>query len=249
MKMGGFMRETYIILKKRGGLLRVRNLISLFAIGFLFSACALGTDYVRLYDPLTYKPVQEGGTRIAHAEVKEIGPITGEKIRVIIKKVEDKRPDPSRIGAKKNAYGMETGSVNVEKGVSFQELFTKNLINCFEWAGYDVMPIDKYKDLPSMDKEKIRGLFEAEIRIFWVTFVPGFAVVDAASNVIFNVKLFEPETNREIWSGSFSGKGKVSGMAVTRGMYEKSINIAYAEAMRNLLMAITDEEMKKLLKK
>ncbi len=73
-------------------------------------------------------------------------------------------------------------------------------------------------------------------------------MVDAASKVNFNVRLLEPETNQEIWTGNFSGKGKVSGMAVTRGMYEKSINIAYAEAMRNLLVAISDEEMKKLLK-
>lgn len=121
-------------------------------------------------------------------------------------------------------------------------------MNCFEWAGYEVIPIKKYEDLSSQEKEKIKGLIEAEIRIFWVTFIPGFAVVDAASKVNFNVRLLEPETNQEIWTGNFSGKGKVSGMAVTRGMYEKSINIAYAEAMRNLLVAISDEEMKKLLK-
>ncbi len=70
--------------------------------------------------------------------------------------MDDKRPDPSRIGAKKNTYGMETGSVNVEKGVSFQEVFSKNLMNCFEWAGYEVIPIKKYEDLSSQEKEKIK---------------------------------------------------------------------------------------------
>ncbi|MGB9630016.1 MAG: hypothetical protein ACPL6D_15275 [Thermodesulfobacteriota bacterium] len=243
------MKRRIVNLKKMDSVLRLKNLVSLIAAGFLLSACALGTDYVRLYDPLTYKPIQEEGIRVAYAEAKEIKPILGEKIWVVIKKVDDKRPDPTRIGAKKNASGIKTGSVNVEKGVSFQEVFTKNLITCFEWAGYEVIPIKKYEELSSQDKEKIGGLIEGEIRFFWVTFVPGFAVVDAASNVIFNVKLFEPGTDKEIWSGNFSGKGKVSGMAVTRGMYEKSINIAYAEAMRNLFTAISDEGMKKLFKK
>jgi hypothetical protein len=82
-----------------------------------------------------------------------------------------------------------------------------------------------------------------------VEFMPGFWTVDAASNVIFEVRLFEPETNREIWSDIFRGQGKVSGMAVTRGMYEKSINIAYAEAMRNFYRAISDERMKNIFRK
>ncbi len=229
--------------------IRLKFLIGLIGFGFTLTACAFGTDYVRLYDPLTYKPPQEEGIRVAHAEIKEPRPMPGEKIRLVIKKVDDRRPDRTRIGAKKNTYGMETGSVDVEKGVVFQDLFTQNLINCFNWAGYEVIPLGRYEGLSSSEKEMIKGFIEAEIKLFWVTFVPGFAVVDAASNVNFSVRLFEPEANREIWTGNFHGKGKVSGMAVTRAMYEKSINIAYAEAIRNLWVAISDEEFKKLLKK
>jgi hypothetical protein len=226
-----------------------RNLLSLIFIGFLLSACALGTDRVKLHDPLIYKPAEEGGTKAAYAGVPEVKPITVEKIQMVIKKVEDKRPDTSRIGAKKNTYGMKTGSVDVEEGIVFLELFTKNLINCFASAGYEIIPINKYEGGSTIDKERARGLVEAEVKIFWVTFIPGFAVVDASSIVTFSVKLFDPEMKREIWSGIFDGKGKVSGMAVTRGMYEKSINSAYAEAMRNFYTAISDENFKNMLKK
>jgi hypothetical protein len=92
---------------------RFRNLFGPIVIGFLLMACAFGTDRVKLHDPLTYKPVQEGGTKAAYAYVRETKPTTSERIRMVIKKVEDKRPDTSRIGAKKNTYGMKTGSVDV----------------------------------------------------------------------------------------------------------------------------------------
>ncbi len=231
-KVGFHHKETEV-------LIRLRNLLSVIVISLFLMACAFGTDRVKLHDPLTYKPAQEGGTKVVYADVPGAKPITSEKIRMVIKKVEDKRPDTSRIGAKKNTYGMKTGSVDVEEGVVFLELFKKNLINCFELAGYEIIP----------DKEKAKGLIEAEVGTFWVTFIPGFATVDAKSLVAFSIRLFEPETNKEVWSGMFNGSGKVSGMAVTQGMYEKSINMAYAEAMRNFYTAISDEKMKDLLKK
>jgi hypothetical protein len=45
----------------------------------------------------------------------------------------------------------------------------------------------------------------------------------------------------------FRGKGIVSGIAVTRDMFEKSINMAYAEAMRSLYTTISDEKTKRVL--
>lgn len=218
---------------------RFRNLFSLVFIGVFLMACALGTDRVKLHDPLAYKPAEGGGTKVAYADVPGVKPITSEKIRMIIKKVEDRRPDTSRIGAKKNTYGMKTGSIDLEQGVVFLEVFKKNLINGFELAGYEIIPY----------KEKGKGFVVAEIGTFWVTFIPGFARVDASSLVTFSIRLFEPETNKEVWSGMFDGSGKVSGMAVTRGMYEQSINVAYAEAMRKFYTAISDEKVKNLLKK
>jgi hypothetical protein len=220
----------------------LRNALGLIFIGISLTACALGVDRVKLYDPLTYKPVQEEGAKVAYADVQEIKPIAGEKIKVVIKGVRDNRPDITRIGVKKNAYGMAMGSVDVEKDVVFLELFTKNLINCFELAGYEAIPIKKFEATPTIDKEKAKAFIESEIRTFWVEFIPGFFVVDAASNVIFEIRLFEPETNREIWSETFRGKGKVSGMAVTRAMFERSINLAYTEAMRSFYKTISDEK-------
>jgi len=228
--------------KKHQILKRLRNLFGLIIIAIFLMGCALGTDRVKLYDPLTYKPVAEEGVKAAYADVPDIKPTTGEKIRLVIKKIRDNRPDISKIGAKKNTYGMTTGKVDVEEGVVFLDLFTKNLISCFELAGYEVISIKKIEATSPIDKENVKGSIDADIRIFWVEFMPGFWTVDAASNVIFEIRLFEPETNREIWSETFRGQGKVSGMAVTRGMYEKSINIAYAEAMRNFYKAISDEK-------
>ena len=90
---------------------------------------------------------------------------------------------------------------------------------------------------------------EAEIRTFWVEFMPGVFVVDAASDVIFEVRFIDFQTNREIWGDTFRGKGNVSsGIAVTKDMFEKSINAAYAEAMKSLYTTISDEKIKGVLK-
>lgn len=243
------MKKVDLYHKENEMVLRFRNLLSLMLISVSLLACAFGTDRVRLYDPLTYKPISEGGVKQAYADVPDIKPMTGEKIQIAIRRVRDNRPDISKIGAKKNSYGMTTGRVDVEEGVVFLDLFTRNLINCFELAGYKVIPVRKFEATPPIDKDNVKASIDAEIRTFWVEFMPGFWSVDAASNVIFEVRLFEPETNREIWSEIFRGQGKVSGMAVTRGMFEKSINIAYAEAMRSFYTAISEEKIKNFLKK
>jgi hypothetical protein len=227
-----------------------RNLLGMVCVAILLSACAFGTDRVKLYDPLTYKPAaEEGGTKVAHADVPEIKPVGGEKINLVMKRIKDNRLDISKIGAKKNSYGMETGKVDVESGIVFIDLFTKNFVDCLELAGYQITPLKKYDASSPADKERIKGLVEAEVRTFWTTMMPGFFTVDAAGDVIFEVRLFEPETNKEIWSEMFRGKGIVSGVAVTKGMYEKSINTAYSEAMKNLYNAISDEKFRKMLNK
>jgi hypothetical protein len=62
--------------------------------------------------------------------------------------------------------------------------------------------------------------------------MPGFFVVDAESDGNFEVRLKDIE-NREIWEEPFREKGKISsGLAVTKSMFEESINMAYAEAMK-----------------
>ncbi len=89
---------------------------------------------------------------------------------------------------------------------------------------------------------------DADVRAFWTEFMPGFFVVDAASDVVFEVKLSRPDSTREIWSDTFRGKGKVSGMAVTRGMFEESLNLAYSEAMKNLYKEISEDKMRQAFK-
>lgn len=236
--------------RKMAAVRKLRNPFGLLFIGILLTACAFGTDRVKIYDPLTYKPAtEEGETKAANADVQEVKPIAGEKISLVMKRIRDNRLDISKIGAKKNSYGMETGKVDVESGVVFIDLFTKNFVNCLESAGYEITPLKKFDSSSQTDKEKVRGFVEAEIRTFWTTFMPGFFTVDAVGDVIFEVRLYEPETNKEIWSEMFRGKGTVSGVAVTRGMYEKSINMAYSEAMKNLYHAISDEKLRNMLQK
>lgn len=243
------MKKVYGILQKSERLKRSRNLFGLVILLVLLMGCAFGTDRIKLYDPLTYKPTAEERVKLAYADAPEIKPFVGETIRLTIKKIKDNRPDISKIGVKKNSYGMVTGSVDVEKGVVFLDIFTNNLIKCFELAGYEVIPTKKLGMTSEADKENIKGSIDADIRVFWVEFMPGFWTVAAVSNVIFEIRLFESDTGREIWREIFRGEGKVSGMAVTRGMYEKSINIAYSEAMMNLYKAISDEKMRRIFKK
>ncbi len=235
---------------KRREIVVMNRLATPFCLVFLcvlLSACAFGTDRVKLHDPLAYNPGEGAGIKAANAD--EVKPVAGEKVNLVLKRMRDNRTDISKIGAKKNTYGMETGKVDVEEGVVFMDLFAKHFVNCLELAGYEVIPLKTFDLASQADKEKAKGFVEAEIRTFWTTFMPGFFAVDAVGDVIFEVRLFDPETNKEIWSEMFRGKGTVSGMAVTRGMYEKSINIAYSEAMKNLYNAISDDKIKGMLKK
>jgi hypothetical protein len=212
-------------------------------------SCAFGVDRVKLYDPLTYKPPIEEGTKVAYADAPEIKPFVGEKIQLVLKKIKDNRTDLTRIGVKKDSYGRETGSVDVEEGVVFLDTFTKRLINCFEVGGYEVIPLKQFETSSKSQKERAKAIIETEVRTFWTKFMPGIFTVDIVSDVIFEVTLNEPEMNREIWNESFRGKAKVQGVAATRSMYEKSINIAYSEAMRSFYNAISSEKLKRMLTK
>lgn len=236
------MKKSYLTLRT------LVIFLSVMLIGFLLTACATGVSCVKLYDPLTYK--SEGEEGIAYADVAEIKPITNGKIKLAIKKIEDKRPDITCIGVKKNTWGMKMGKVDVEKDIVFMELFKKHLIDTFELAGYEIVPIKSCDINSSTEKEDVKALIKAEIRSFWVEFMPGVFVVDAESDVIFEVILIDPKTNYEIWEEIFRGKGKVSsGLAVTRGMFEESINLAYAEAMKKFYKTISDNKIKDMLRK
>ncbi len=228
---------------------RLAHLFIVIFAGVILSACARGTDRVRLHDPMAYKPGTEEGIRATHADTPEVRSLVGERISLVLKRVRDNRRDISKIGTTKNSYGMETGNVEVEEGVVFVDVFTQNFINCLELAGYEVTPLKQYDASSRIDKEKAKGLVEGEIRTFWTTFVPGIFSVDAVGEVMFEVRVYEPGTNREIWSKTFRGKAIAAGIAGTRGMYEESINLAYSQAMKSLYNSISGEELRKMLKK
>ncbi len=222
--------------------------IVMFAIVVL-SACAHGTDRVRLHDPMAYKSGTEEGIMATHAYTPEVTSFAGERISLVLRRIRDNRRDISKIGTTKNSYGMETGNVEVEEGVVFVDAFARNFIHCLELAGYEVTPLKQYDASTQIDKEKVKGLVEGEIRTFWTTFVHGIFSVDAVGEVMFEVRVYEPGTNREVWSNTFRGKAIATGEAGTRDMYEKSINLAYSQAMKSLYHSVSGEELRKMLKK
>lgn len=243
------MKTKMFCLKNMSLVRKFRILISSIFVMCFFTACAMGVDRVKLYEPLTYKPEKEEAVKSAHAAVPQEKKLNSKNIKLAMNKVKDNRQDISCIGAKKNAYGMKMGKVDVEEGVVFIDLFKKNLINAFELAGYEIVPVKSSATNFADNKEDAKALVDAEVRTFWVEFMPGLFVVDAESDVIFEVRFIDRETNREIWSETFRGKGKVSGIAVTRSMFEESINLAYADAMKKFYGAISDDKVRNLFTK
>jgi len=63
MRKVGFCRNKGEMVK------RFRNLFSLVVMSVFLMACALGTDRVKLHDPLTYKSPDGGGAKVAYADV------------------------------------------------------------------------------------------------------------------------------------------------------------------------------------
>ena len=226
-----------------------RVLIGSLVIMFFFTACATGVSRVKLYEPLEYKPAKEETVKEAQASNSEIKSLNSQKIKIAINKIRDNRQDISCIGAKKNAYGMKMGKVDVEEGFIFIDLFKQHLIDSFQKAGYEIVPLRASSLTPSDNKDDVRAIVDAEVRSFWVEFMPGFFVVDAESDVNFEVRL-KDIGNKEIWDETFIGKGKVSsGLGITRSMFEESINMAYSEAMKTFYKTISDDNVRKLLVK
>jgi hypothetical protein len=69
---------------------------------------------------------------------------------------------------------------------------------------------------------------------------------DAESEVMFQIRIYGPDRKREIWRHIFEGKGNSS--RAFRSL-ERSINSAYAEAMRDLHKAISDQKTREFLQK
>jgi len=227
----------------------VRNSLCLIFIGIFFTACS--TAHFKIYDPLTYRK-----GIVTQTDVQGVKSTNAEKIRVVIKKSYDIRPDivsknlrpgSTRIGGFINIFGQVVHSFELEKGVVFVDLFTDNLIRCFELAGYEAVPHEKYETNSTIDKEKFKGLIESQIITFWVGVLPGMYQIDAPSNVTFKVGLYELETNQEIWGEMITGRSHV--FPLTVASYEKGINLAYADAMKNLYKAISDEKFRNFLQK
>ena len=225
-------------------MIRFKNALLIILIGIPLVACTYPcTYYVKLYDPLTYEE-----SKFAPRDVQGGKPIAKEKIRVVIKRTTDSRSDKTRLGGLVQ-YGV-TRTILFDKDVGLSDLFTNNLINCFELAGYEVILPEKFEAASESDKEKADALVESDVMGFSVSmymlplegnYVWGF--------VRFNVKLYEPETLREIWGDRFMGVSESWGIFDTEARYERIINQAYAKAMSDLFKAISDKKIRDILKK
>jgi hypothetical protein len=222
-----------------------RNILFLLLLGIPVAAC---THHVNLYDPLTDGPGKTEGSRVARTGFEEPKPMPAERIRMVINKARDLRLDITKIG---DAGFFEP--VEVKKGVVLSDVFTKNLMNCFELAGYEVISIDTFEAASSVDREKVTAWIEPEIMRFWVEFRLSDQALrqllnlrEAEGDVMFQVRLYGPDRKREIWSQIFEGKGNSSRAFPS---LERSINSAYAEAMRNLYKAISDQKIRDILQK
>ena len=222
-----------------------RSALFLLLLSILLTAC---THRVKLYDPLTYGPGEKEGTRVAQTGFQEPKPIPAERIRMVIKKAKDLRLDITRVG---DAGFLEP--VEIEKGVVLSDVFTKNLTNCFELAGYEVIPIDTFEAGSSVDREKVKAWIEPEIMRFWVEVRVSdqllrqfFNLREAQGEVMFRVRLYGPDGKREMWTQIFEGKANSSR---TSRSLERSINSAYAEAMRDLYKTISDQKTRDILQK
>lgn len=195
---------------------------------------------VRLYDPFTY-----GKSKSTQAGSQDFKPISGEKVRVAIKKAKDIRSDTARIGSMRTYWGYVYFSILLEKDFVLSNLFTENLIHCFELAGFEVIPFGESEATPTTDKEAFKAVIDSEIISFWIVLNLDYPYLPGS--VTFKVGLYEPKTNREIWSKMITGKAGSFSILRTRATYEKVINLAYVDAMRNLYKTISDETFSQLL--
>ena len=223
-------------------MIRFKDALLIILTGIFLVACT-NTYYVKLYDPLTYEE-----SRFAPRDVQEGKPIGAEKIRVVIKGTADSRSDKTRLGDLVQ-YGVAR-TILFDKDIVLSHLFTNNLINCFELAGYEVILPKKFEATSEFNKEKADALIESEVMGFWVSMY----MLPLEGNYVwggvrFNVRLYEPETLREIWGDRFMGVSESWGIFDTEARYERIINQAYAKAMSDLFKAISDKKVKDILKK
>ena len=225
-------------------MIRLKNALLIILIGIPLVACTYPcTYYVKLYDPLTYEE-----SKLTPSDVQEGKSIATEKIRVVVKKTTDNRSDKAKLGGLVQ-YDV-TRTILFDKDVVLSDLFTNNLINCFELAGYEVILPEKFGATSEFDKEKVDALVEFEVMGFSVSMymlpLEGYYVWGF---VRFNVKLCEPGELREIWGDRFVGVSESWGIFDTEARYERIINQAYAKAMSDLFNAISDKQIENILKK
>lgn len=192
--------------------------------------------FIRLHDPFTF-----GTSKSTQANVQEFKPMPGEKVRVVIKKAKDLR------AIKKMVAGNRYTPIMLENDAVLSDLFTENLTRCFEIAGYEVIPLGQFEATLTTNKEAVKAIIDSEIISFWVSSRSDFPGL--LGSVTFKIGVYEPKTNQEIWSEMFTGGSRTYPFFPTREKVEKSINLAYAEAMKKLYRAISDEKFKTLLRK
>jgi uncharacterized lipoprotein YajG len=169
------------------------------------SGCALTEDTI----PLTY-PKQPRVPAIKDAE----------RVNVRVT-VADNRKDPTRVGCKKNGWGMEMAAIKSSTDVP--NFVQRNV----EWE------LKRRGFVPGPDGVVV----EVALRRFYNDFKIGFFAGDAVAEVDMDVTAFKPgPTEVPVFVGHFEGEGKNPNIQLSSGENAKvALDAAFADAMKRLL--------------
>lgn len=189
----------------------------LFVLGLLdLTGCAFGTRHA----DLTYPPESdEGGGLIASAYAHAARPVES---REILLKVSDHRTVTHRIGKVRNAYGMDTASVETEDNIQMwvQDAIDQELTN----AGYKVTSYDN-----AGTNEKAIGLNAEILKVF----------CDAYMTYDGNVEMMVTLTkyNQKPFKRHYEGHGSAGmSFAMTSKSYAESVELALKDVIAQLLL-------------
>jgi hypothetical protein len=214
-------------------------LIMSVALSFLSVTlgCATGTDRIRMIDPVYGLPPSWDEASVAAFLAKPSPSFAADLPVVTLAELRDDRPDVTSLGVKKNSYGTALGKIDLDEGVLLKEVVFSHLRSACRSAGYELIP-HYGTHVSDPDSARSVAVIRARIRSYWCEFCPGFFVVDAEANVQVDVTVLDKSATKELYDDSFRGHWKVSGGAVTRSMFEESLNRANCQAMESLRTAL-----------
>jgi uncharacterized lipoprotein YajG len=186
------------------------HLLAILYLTQLTTACAFGTNYVRLRPTVT-TPLPNGGRDVA-VEVK------------------DSRPDLSgtQVGFKRNGYGAKTGSVELGGGITLSNSLANDTVVLLRQGGYRAKSVSEDLSRPAsvVVKEDIVSFVVDNKMGMWSGAVEGVAVV--------RVDL-EETAGRQSWSDVVRAYAKKEGLQFASESDQQEV---VSDLYRNLLSSL-----------